>query len=85
MDRTQPHDGVREALAVEALDALSGPEREALLVHVAECETCACELAELREAAGALAYAAPPALPERARSEWLRARLLARAAASRRE
>lgn len=72
------HEAARMLLAAEALDALGGEERGALLAHLASCPTCTRELAELRDAAGALAYT-PATTPER--SERVRSRLLARAAA----
>jgi anti-sigma-K factor RskA len=81
MNETRSHEELRGALAAEALGALGGPERAEFLAHLAECEGCRAELAELREAAAALAYAAPPASLDPARSERVRARLLARAAA----
>ncbi|HEU4451797.1 MAG TPA: zf-HC2 domain-containing protein, partial [Longimicrobium sp.] len=77
------HEDVRAALAAEALDALDGEERRALLEHLMGCEECRRELAELREAAGALAHAAPHRPMEPARSDRVRARLLARARADR--
>lgn len=49
-----------------ALDAVSGAEREAFERHLAECDSCAQEVRELRETATRLALAAaedpPPAL-----------------------
>jgi anti-sigma-K factor RskA len=77
------HDEMRAALAAEALGALDGEERTLLHAHLAACEACRAELAELRAQAGVLAYASPPAAMEPARSSRVRARLLARAAADR--
>lgn len=77
------HDEIRAALAVEALGALDGDERARLLAHLAGCEACRAELAELRESAALLAYASPAASMDAARSGRLRARLLARARADR--
>jgi len=77
------HEDVQAALAAEALDALDGQERRALLDHLEGCAECRRELAELREAAGALAHAAPYRPMEPARSDRVRARLLARARADR--
>jgi len=77
------HEDVQAALAAEALDALDGAERRALLEHLEGCAECRRELAELREAAGALAHAAPYQPMEPARSDRVRARLLARARADR--
>jgi anti-sigma-K factor RskA len=77
------HDEMREVLAAEALGALDGQERAHLLAHLAGCEACRAELAELRGTAGLLAAAAPSAPMDAARSGRVRARLLARAAADR--
>jgi anti-sigma-K factor RskA len=77
------HDGMRAALAAEALGALDGEERTLLHAHLAACPACRAELAELRASVGTLAYAAPPAAMDPARSGRVRARLLARAAADR--
>jgi anti-sigma-K factor RskA len=77
------HEDVQAALAAEALDALDGQERRTLLDHLETCAECRRELAELREAAGALAHAAPYRPMEPARSDRVRARLLARARADR--
>ena len=77
------HDEVRAALAAEALGALDGPEREQVRAHLAGCAECRAELESLREAAGALAFAAPHRPMEPGRSARVRERLLARAAAER--
>lgn len=77
------HDEMRAALAAEALGALDGEERTLLHAHLAACPACRAELAELRAGAGVLAFASPPAPMEAARSNRVRARLLARAAADR--
>lgn len=77
------HEDVQAALAAEALDALDGQERRTLLDHLESCAECRRELAELREAAGAMAHAAPFRPMEPARSDRVRARLLARARADR--
>jgi anti-sigma-K factor RskA len=79
------HDDVQAALAAEALGALDGDEREQVHAHLAGCPECRAELEELREAAALLAHAAPHRPLERARSDRLRARLLARAAADRQQ
>ncbi|HEX8276197.1 MAG TPA: anti-sigma factor [Longimicrobiaceae bacterium] len=83
MSATLAHDELRAMLAAEALGALAGPERDALLAHVAGCEECARELASLRDAAGELALAVRPVPLDPERSAGIRARLLARAAADR--
>ncbi|HST61915.1 MAG TPA: anti-sigma factor [Longimicrobium sp.] len=77
------HDEMRAALAAEALGALDGEERTLLHAHLAACPACRAELAELRAGAGVLAYASPAAPTDAARSNRVRARLLARAAADR--
>jgi anti-sigma factor RsiW len=66
MERGELHD----QLAAYALDALDDNERSAFEEHLAECEACRAELADFRETAGMLAYAAegptpPDALRER--------------------
>jgi anti-sigma factor RsiW len=70
---------VHELSAAYALDALDGDERERYEVHLAGCEECRQELAELGETVGLLAWGvespAPP--PE------LRNRILAAAATER--
>ena len=75
------HEEIQAALAAEALGALDGDEAAAVQAHLRECAECREELASLREAAASLAYAAPTAPMEPGRSDRLRARLLARAAA----
>jgi hypothetical protein len=77
------HDDVQAALAAEALDALDGPEADAVRGHLAGCAECRRELASLRNAAASLAWAAPEVPMDAERSARLRARLLARAAADR--
>lgn len=47
------------AAAAYALGSLDVDERDAFEAHLATCETCRTEVAELREAAAMLAYAAP--------------------------
>lgn len=75
------HDEMRAALAAEALGALDGEERTLLHAHLAACPACRAELAALRAQAGVLAFASPAVAMEAARSNRVRARLLARAAA----
>jgi anti-sigma-K factor RskA len=58
---------LHELVAPYALDALDADERARFERHLAECERCSAQLAELQEAAGALAFAAegpepPPSL-----------------------
>ncbi len=56
---------LHELVAPYALDALDDDERERFERHLAECERCTTQLAELQEATSALAFAAegpePPA------------------------
>lgn len=62
-------------VAPYALSALDEGEEREFEQHLAVCESCRRELAGLREAAAALAYAAPPAAPP----PELRERILAEA------
>jgi Anti-sigma-K factor rskA/Putative zinc-finger len=77
------HEELYDALAAEAVDALDGEERERLLEHLAGCASCSAELESLRASAALLAFSAPPRPMEPARSDRVRARLLARAAEDR--
>jgi anti-sigma-K factor RskA len=70
---------VHELTAAYALDALAPEERSDYESHLAQCERCRHELAELSGAAAALALAAPSAVPP----VQLRARILDAAAAER--
>lgn len=81
MSLDMEHENVQAALAAEALDALDGAERDALHAHLAGCAECRAELESLRAAASLLAHTAPHVPLERARSDRVRSRLLARAAA----
>lgn len=64
-----------ELLGAAALHLLSPAEQRVVDLHIAGCQTCAAELAELEEASALLAHAVPPVpLPEK-----LRARVLAAA------
>ena len=70
---------VHDLTAAYALDALDPAETEAYEEHLGQCEECRAQLAELNEAATALAFGAvAPAPPER-----LRESILAAAAAER--
>jgi anti-sigma-K factor RskA len=62
-----------------ALDALDEGEERSFEQHLALCERCREELASLREAAAALAYAAPPMIPP----PELKERILSQARAER--
>jgi len=74
------HAEAQELLGALSLDATSSAEREAVLAHVAECDDCARELGELRDAAHSMARLAPEAPMDPARQARVRAHLLARAA-----
>lgn len=74
------HPEAQELLAALSLDATSSEERAAILAHVAECDACARELGELRDAAHAMAQLAPAVPMDPARQARVRAHLLARAA-----
>ncbi|HYW09047.1 MAG TPA: anti-sigma factor [Longimicrobium sp.] len=77
------HDEVQAALAVEALDALDPGERERVSEHLAGCAECRAELESFRETAALLGHLARPRPLDAARSDRMRARLVARAAADR--
>lgn len=66
------HEEIRELTAAYAVDALDPVDTRAVEEHLRHCDECRAEVAELREAATALAYAAPPATPPPA----LRARIV---------
>jgi len=72
-------DALHDLTAAYALNALDEEEARRYEAHLARCERCQSELAELSESAGALAYAAEAPLP----SAELRARILDRARAER--
>jgi anti-sigma-K factor RskA len=57
------HERFEDATAAYALGALDEREVGAFEEHLAGCERCRSELAAMREAAGSLALAAPPASP----------------------
>jgi hypothetical protein len=78
------HDDVRALLAAEALDALTGAERESALAHLTGCDACRAEMSTLHETAGALVHAVAPFSLPGDRSRAVRARLVARAEADRR-
>ena len=71
------HTRIQELLGAYALDALPDDERRLLEAHLATCESCRAELAELRLAVGAL----PLSVEESAASPSLRDRLRAAAEA----
>ena len=72
-------DAVHDLTAAYALDALEPVEARGYEEHLAACARCREELAALQGAAGALAYAVPPARPP----DELRGRILAAARAER--
>jgi len=65
---------------VAALDALAGPDRDALLAHLSECGECSRALAGVQDALLAALYLPPPRAMDAGRSEEVRSRLLRRAA-----
>ena len=73
------HDIVRDMLAMEALGALSPPERAELDRHLETCEECRRELAALRDAAASIGKSLPQRPMPTEREAGLRARLLGRA------
>jgi anti-sigma-K factor RskA len=65
-------DDVHELSALYALDVLSGDERARFEEHLDECDRCRQDIAGLRDAAGALAFAvAGPAPPSELRARVL--------------
>jgi anti-sigma-K factor RskA len=72
-------DALHDLTPAYALNALDGADARRYEAHLARCERCQSELAELSESAGALAYAADTPMP----SAELRARILDRARAER--
>lgn len=83
MTRDPTHEQLREMLAAEVLDPSSGAGGEAVRAHVAECESCAAELAAYRDATAPLAFLAPWMAMPPSRSQRVRERLLARATGTR--
>lgn len=61
MTRLLTHDQAVTYLGVYALDAVDGPEAEALELHLRDCPRCRAEVAEHRETAALLGYAGAPA------------------------
>jgi anti-sigma-K factor RskA len=57
------HEDYKQLLALEAVGALGGGERGALLEHLPSCAECREELRELADAAASLAYTVAPAAP----------------------
>lgn len=74
------HDEAQALLAIEALGALTGADRDALLAHVEVCAVCSAQLVQLRDTAAALAESLPAVPLNPDRSAAMRSRLLARAA-----
>jgi len=77
------HEAARDLLAMAALNALSPSERRMLEAHLAICEECRREFAELGEGVRSLAESLPARPMSPGRESVIRARLLARAAADR--
>lgn len=73
------HEEARELLEAAALDALEPAEQRGVLAHVKTCAECQAELASLRETVGSMALATRVTALSDARSDAVRARLLARA------
>lgn len=63
-----------------ALDALAGPDRDALLAHLSECGECSRALAGVQDALLAALYLPPPRAMDTGRSEEVRSLLMRRAA-----
>lgn len=57
------HEEYKEMLALEALGTLEEQDALALRTHLATCAECQAELAQLRDAAAALAYTVAPVQP----------------------
>ena len=83
MSNGMAHEEAREALEALALDALSAPERAAILAHVDGCAACRHELAVLEASVAELAYAVRPVHMSDAQRDRVRGRLVQRAAAER--
>jgi anti-sigma factor RsiW len=77
------HEAARDLLAMAALNALSPSERRMLEAHLATCEECRREFAELGEGVQSLAESLPVRAMSPGRESVIRARLLARAGADR--
>jgi anti-sigma factor RsiW len=70
------HEELRESLPAFALGALDADERQAVAAHVATCDACTAELAELERVVMGIGLDAPPVTPP----SDLRARVLQRVA-----
>lgn len=70
------HDELRESLPAFALGALDADERREVAAHVATCDSCTAELAELDRVVMGIGLDAPPVTPP----SGLRARVLQRVA-----
>jgi len=82
MKRELSHDEAFALLDAAAMDALEGSERDAVLAHAAQCETCGPELASVRETFAQLAFAAPKAVElDATAQERIHSRLMDRVAA----
>ena len=81
MTRDMSHDEAFAALGALAVEALDADERAAVLAHASTCLICRQELAELRDVASNIAFAAPATAVSAESRDRVRGRLLARAAA----
>jgi hypothetical protein len=80
MNREISHDEAWASLDAAALDALEPREREAVLAHASECDSCREELETLRGIASQLALATPSGGTPIEALQRVKARLVARAA-----
>jgi hypothetical protein len=81
MSQKPTHEEMQGILASDTVPVVSGPEWERLCAHLAECEACRSDLAELYPDLTWPSEPLPGAAMDRARSQRVRARLLARAIA----
>ena len=81
MNREISHEEAWASLDAAALDALEPNEREAVLAHASECESCREELETLRAVVSQLALATPSGGTPIEALTRVKARLVARAAA----
>lgn len=82
MSSVPDHAEIQEQLPAAALAILESAEMEQVRTHVRDCPECATLLKEYRAAATIVSLQLPPAPVNAARSDALRARLLARARAT---
>jgi anti-sigma factor RsiW len=82
MSSVSDHTEIQEKLPAAALSMLDPAELEQVQAHIRKCAECAALLEEYREAATILSLHLPSTPMDAVRSDTLRARLLARAAAT---